>query len=86
MITVEIMKLIGIAAAFLCYPQIASMLANKHYATELLNWFYGYFLNQPWKFILESCFIMQVIISGVGVVNRRRSTLLKTDQFDLVGV
>jgi hypothetical protein len=85
-ITIEIFKLIGIAAAFLCYPQIVSMLTDKPYSTELLSWFYAYFLNQPWQLILESCFIMQVIISGLGVVNKRRTTLSEKNDFDLAGV
>lgn len=85
-ITVEIMKIVGITAAFLCYPQIVNLMPDSTSSTQLLNWFYSYFLNEPWKLVIESRFFIQITISGVGMVNKRRSTLSKKNEFDLVGV
>jgi hypothetical protein len=85
-ITVEIMKLIGIAALFLCYGQIVMLIPDSPAYMTMLKWFYGYFLNQPWKLVLESWLQMQIIICGVGLVNQRRRSLEKKAEFDLVGV
>ncbi len=74
-ITVEIMKLIGFATVFLCYGQIVMLIPDTLVYIKMLKWFYGYFLNQPWKLILESCLHLQIIICGVRLVNQRRRTI-----------
>ena len=80
------MKLIGIAALFLCYGQIVRLIPGSPAYVTMLKWFYGYFLNEPWKLILESCLQLQIIISGVGLVNQRRRSLEEKAEFDLLGV
>lgn len=82
---IEAAKMIGLCAAYLCYTQIVSILSNSPHSDVLLKWFYGYFLAQPWKLVLESCFFMLIIVCGMGLVNRRRVTLTENDELDLEG-
>ena len=82
---IEAAKMIGLCAAYLCYTQIVSILSNSPHSDVLLKWFYGYFLAQPLKLVLESCFFIQIIVCGVGMVSRRRVTLTEVVDFDLDG-
>lgn len=82
---IEAAKMIGLCAAYLCYTHIVSILSNSPHSDVLLKWFYGYFLAQPWKLVLESFFFIQIIVCGVGMVSRRRVTLTEVVDFDLDG-
>lgn len=84
--TVEIIKLIGIAVAYLGYGQIAQLVQDSYAYETMFRWFYGYFLNQPWKLFLESWFSLQIILCGVGIVNQKRRSSDERSEFDLVGV
>lgn len=74
-ISVEIMKLIGTATLFLCYGQIVQLIPNSPASATMLKWFYAYFLNEPWKLILETCLQLQIIICGMGLLNQRRRSM-----------
>lgn len=85
-VTVEIMKLVGILYAFISYGQIVSLMPESAHSEMFFRWFYNYFLDQPWKLLLEEWFIVQVIISGMGLVEKRRGSLEERVEFDLEGI
>ena len=82
-ITIEVIKIICIIYLFVFYPHIASVVPDKAYMTLLLKWLYIYFFNDPWKLVLESWFVMQIIICGNGLVNKQRLRLVQNAEFDL---
>jgi hypothetical protein len=82
-ITVEVARIIGLIAAFICYPLIISTFSDSSNSLEMIQWIYAYFLNSPWKLALESCFFLLMIICGYGIIKLKREMLIEKAEFDL---
>ncbi|MCB2216968.1 MAG: hypothetical protein KQH59_12940 [Desulfobulbaceae bacterium] len=83
MITMEVVKLGGVAACFLFSREFTALLPDSPYTPIMVMWFYEQFLGEPWKLVLEEWLLLQAIISGIGIIRHRRRTLTQEAAFDL---